>query len=66
MHDITVAIVSLHVTANTVVWQIKRVAPGKPWLGWATGTGNFTPGIDPSTLIHKLSDDHFAVKGNPL
>ena len=47
MFNITVAVVSLHITTNTLVWQIKRVAPGKTWMGWATGSGSFTPGIDP-------------------
>lgn len=47
MTSIDVAVVSLHVTTNTIIWQIKRVAPGRPWMGWARGDGTFTPGVDP-------------------
>jgi hypothetical protein len=48
MYGITVSVVPVHVTANTVVWYIKRVAPGRNWMGWAKGDGTFTPGINPT------------------
>lgn len=46
MYD--VAVVSLHVTMNTLVWKIKRVAPNRPFLGWAQENGTFTAGINPT------------------
>jgi hypothetical protein len=51
MPSIDVAVVSVHVTTNTVVWQIKRVAPGRPWIGWARGDGTFSPGVDPRAEV---------------
>jgi len=51
MSSITVAVVSVNVTMNTVVWYIKRVAPGRPFMGWAMGNGIFTPGVNPTQEI---------------
>ena len=45
---IDVVVVSLHVTMNTVVWKIKRWAPGRPFMGWARGDGTFTAGVNPT------------------
>jgi hypothetical protein len=43
---INVAVVSLRMSLNTLVWKIKLVAPGEPFLGWAQEDGTFTPGIN--------------------
>jgi hypothetical protein len=45
MNSTDVVIVSLH---NRAIWQIKRYAPGRPFLGWARADGTFTEGISPT------------------
>jgi hypothetical protein len=62
-HSITmqrpdVAIVEMYVAPEmptVTYWKIKRVAPGKHFLGWATEDGGFTPGMYPGPEgIHSM------------
>ena len=45
--DIDVCIVSLHYM-GIIIWKIKRVSYGNPFMGWALEDGTFTPGLNPT------------------
>jgi hypothetical protein len=49
MSSVSVAIVQIHGAFGKTSFLIKRIAPGKNWMGWAKFDGTFTVGLDPNS-----------------